>query len=185
VAGTGNDMVFGGMGKALPKYFLVIGIWLVMIVGGSPKLNRDVDVLERIIRKSESKRWSSHHNGLDARVCNPCAWRNLIAQMRGIHLCFFQSLAEVMAGMSLAIGTNSMEIRNTARSNEHGEAAIGVPERADPMCGQPFMLRPIVEHVAYEGTELIGASPKLQHLALVVVGVASVANGRSYETGMS
>jgi hypothetical protein len=105
--------------------------------------------------------------------------------VRGIKPRRRQCPTQILAAMSVAKGVNFREIRNTARGNQHSEAAIGKTERADPFSIQPLMLRPIVQHVTDKNSELFWPEPKLQHLPLIVICVASMTNGRSYKAGTS
>jgi hypothetical protein len=83
----------------------------------------------------------------------------------------FQCPAKVVIRMTLAIGAGLTEVRCSAGRHQHCEAAIRETERAETPCVQMIVWGPFVEHVRDEPPKLGWASPELQDLALVIVGV--------------
>jgi hypothetical protein len=130
MAGASNDVVFRRPWQSEPHRFIVPGVRLVAVFGGTPKLNRDMDVLQSRAAKGETPCRGGDDHCLYARLLLPCTAWNIGAEVQ-VDVGMPEVLARLMIRVSPAIGLGLIKVRHAARSNQNGEPAVGETKRAD------------------------------------------------------
>ncbi|MBZ9987366.1 hypothetical protein LB572_09675 [Mesorhizobium sp. BH1-1-5] len=153
------------------------------VVGRAPQQHRYLHRSEVRAVEDEAERWRGGRDGAYTSIGLPGLRRWLGRLRYRMDARRRQRGTKIVPGVCRAIWVDPVEVRYSARFDEHGEAAIRESEGPDALRIDFAATSPVSQHEIDQPAQLGGPAPQHQHLALIIVSIAGVADRGDNEAG--